>query len=40
MEYTSFKTKWDNRPVRRILLTSISQKAADTVQFSIMPENR
>ncbi len=35
MEYRSFKTKWDNRPVQRILLASKDLKAKDKVQFFI-----
>ena len=35
MEYRSFKTKWDNRPVQRILLASKDLKAKDKVQFVI-----
>ncbi len=33
MEYRSFKTKWDNRPVQRILLSSKDLKVKDKVQF-------
>lgn len=40
MEYTSFKTKWDNRPVRRIVLTNTALKATDTVQFTLAPQMR
>ncbi len=35
MEYRSFKTKWDNRPVQRILLASKDLKVKDKVQFVI-----
>ena len=35
MEYRSFKTKWDNRPVQRILLSSKELKVKDRVEFVI-----
>ncbi|WP_394994089.1 heparinase II/III family protein [Emticicia sp.] len=35
MEYVSFKTKWDNRPVQRIILTNknLAQKAKNSFTF-------
>lgn len=36
MEYRSFKTKWDNRPVQRILLSSKDLKVKDKVRFVIV----
>ena len=39
MEYSSFKTKWDGHPVRRIVLTSNSLKAKGKHAFSFLPEN-
>lgn len=37
MEYESFKTKWDNRPVQRIVLTNIrlEQKAKNSFLFEL-----
>jgi hypothetical protein len=35
MEYTSFKTKWDNHPVQRILLTNKTLKAKDQFVFTV-----
>ena len=35
MEYSSFKTKWDNHPVQRILLTDKSLKAKDQFVFTV-----
>ncbi|MBU1821265.1 MAG: heparinase II/III-family protein, partial [Bacteroidetes bacterium] len=35
MEYNSFKTKWDNHPVQRILLTNKSLKAKDQFVFTV-----
>ncbi|HEV7350276.1 heparinase II/III domain-containing protein [Telluribacter sp.] len=35
MEYSSFKTKWDSHPVKRILLTNKSLKATDQFMFTV-----
>ncbi|WP_247235567.1 heparinase II/III family protein [Telluribacter sp. SYSU D00476] len=37
MEYRSFKTKWDNRPVQRILLSNISLSQKGKHSFTIAP---
>jgi hypothetical protein len=35
-EYSSFTSKWNNRPIQRIVLTSKSLKAKSTVQYSVI----
>ena len=39
MEYRSFKTKWDNQPVQRIILTSKSLKKKGRYNFTIAKSN-
>ena len=34
MEYSSFKTKWDSKPVRRIILTNTAPEAKGKFVYS------
>lgn len=34
-EYSSFTSKWDNHPIKRIVLTSKSLKSKNTLQYSV-----
>lgn len=37
-EYSSFKTKWDGREIKRIVLTAANPKAKNTINYSIRTE--